>query len=195
VIFCTQGDLTIEGGKDGSPGMPENGVAELVQWVKDGGGFMGFHNATDTLREGDQKPTPYIKMIGAEFVGHGAQFTGTVEVVDPSHPTMASIPQNWELNEEWYLFGNFNKDTIHVLALLDPGNERTKQKSYNIPNYPVIWCSTLGKGRVYSSALGHREDVWTSPVFQKNAKAAMKWALGEGEAQTTPNFNEVVPTE
>lgn len=195
VMFYTQGDLTQPGGKDDSPGMPQDGVQSLIDWIKAGGGFIGFHSATDTLRTDGPEPTPYIDMLGAAFRGHGGQFAGEMSVVDPDHPTMANFPKEWKLNEEWYLFRKFNTENIRVLVLMDPGAERAKQEAYNIPAYPVVWVRQLGEGRIYSTALGHREDVWANPKFQKVTVDAMEWAMGKGPAAADPNYDEVVPKE
>jgi uncharacterized protein len=194
VIFYTQGDISVPGQKDDGEPMGPNGVADLIAWIEKGGAFVGFHCASDTFHSPPDGPvTPYLEMLGGEFVTHGAQFEGTLKVVDPSHPTMVNVPQDFKIYDEWYLFRNFNKDTMHVLALLDPGDEREKQEKYNVDPYPVIWCSTLGEGRVFYNALGHREDVWENPVFQQHVLDAVAWALGQGPAQAEPNFNDVVP--
>lgn len=197
VIFYTQGDLTSPTSKDGAPPVSAQGVADLVQWVKDGGRFMGFHSASDTMHtpKGGEV-TPYLKMVGGEFIGHGPQFEGTIKVVDPSHPAMESFPQDMKLLEEWYMFNNFNTGSIHVLALLDPGEAiRAKEERYNIPNYPIIWVNAFGKGKVYFSALGHRDEIWQNSVFLSSVVDAGKWLMTEGLEGTEPNFDKVVPKE
>lgn len=195
VIFYTTGDLT-EPGNDGNPPMGENGAAELMDWIRNGGGFMGFHAATDTFRAPeDDSFTPYTEMIGAEFLKHGKKFEGTVKVVDPSHPAAASMPPERRIFDEWYLFKFPNAQSLHVLALLDPGEERQKQEVYDIPSYPIIWCSQLGKGRVYYNGLGHEFDVWSDPAFQNVIIDAARWAMGEGPAQAAPNYAHVVPKD
>lgn len=197
VMFYTSGDLT-KPSKDGGDAMGPNGQAELIDWIKNGGAFMAFHSTTDTFHTpAGGEVTPFIKMLGAEFVSHGKQFVGTVKVTDPSHPAMASIPQDYKTNEEWYLFKNFNKESMHVLALLDPGDERAKQEAYNIASYPVIWCSRLGDGKVYFTALGHGDEMWKTDIFQQNIVDAATWLLEEGvnEAEVKPNFDEVVPKD
>lgn len=192
VVFYTQGDLT-KPSKDGGAPMGEKGQADLVEWVKNGGRFMGFHSASDTFHTPDGgEVTPYLKMVGAEFTTHGAQFKGTLKVVDPTHPTMVDVPVDWSFDEEWYLFKNFNTATMHVLALLDPGEDGAKQDKYRIPPYPAIWCSALGKGKVYFTALGHREDVWESPVFQSSIVDAAQWLMTAGTAGTEPNYDKAV---
>ncbi len=195
VVFFTQGDISVIGEKDQGKPMGPSGVADLIAWVEAGGSFMGFHCASDTFHTPEGGPvTPYLDMLGGEFLTHGAQFEGTLKVVDTAHPTMANVPQGFKIYDEWYAFRNYNTEKIHVLALLDPGEERTKQADkYNIPDYPVIWCRTVGEGRVFYNALGHREDVWENPVFQQHVVDAAMWTLGEGPANAEPNFAEVAP--
>ena len=197
VMFYTSGDPT-KPSKDGGDAMGPNGQAELLEWIKNGGGFMGYHATTDTFHTPPGgEVTPFIKMLGAEFVSHGKQFVGTVKVVDAGHPAMASIPQDWKTHEEWYLFKNFNKETMHVLALLDPGDERKKQEAYNVPSYPVMWCSKYGNGKVYFTALGHGPEMWDNEIFQQNIVEAATWVLEDSVAEidVKPNYDEVVPKE
>jgi uncharacterized protein len=149
VMFYTTGDLTITGGTDGSPGMSETGVAELTEWIENGGGFIGFHCATDTFHKSDATISPYTKLVGAQFKTHGSQFHGSIKVVDPTHPAMVETPQPWVVNDEYYVFDNLNTENIHVLAMLETEEEGKKQDKYKIPSYPIIWCSEEGKGRVY----------------------------------------------
>lgn len=198
VILYTQGDIT-KPSKDGGACAGPNGQAEFVEWVKNGGKVMGFHAASDTFHtpEGGEV-TPFIKMIGGEFKGHGPQFKGTVKVVDPKHPAMANVPQDWRLMEEWYSFKNFNTETMRVLALLDAGENRAKDMNlYGGPAYPIIWCSAYGQGKVFFNGLGHREDVWDNPLFQKSIVDAINWLMDpkSDPANTKPNYNEVVPKE
>ena len=195
VMFYTSGDLT-KPSKDGGDAMGPNGQAELVDWIKNGGGSMAFHSTTVTFHTPPGgEVTPFVKMLGAEFVSHGKQFVGMVKVVDTAHPAMASIPQDWKTNDEWYLFKNFNKETMHVLALMDPGEERTKQEAYNIPSYPVMWCSQYGSGKVYFTALGHGDEMWKNDIFTQNIVDAATWLLDDatGEIDVKPNYEEVVP--
>ncbi len=193
VIFYTSGNLT-EPGTDGHPPMAADGVNDLLAWINDGGGFIGFHSATDTFRVGaGNEPNAFIRMIGGEFLTHGAQFEGTLKVVDPTHPAMANFENGWSITDEWYLYTHLNREDMHVLVLLEPGDEREKQEMYDIPAYPIIWCSTIGSGRVFQNGMGHREDVWENPAFQQTIKDALDWVAGSGPSQAEPNFAEVVP--
>lgn len=191
VIFYTTGDLR-QVGTDRHPPMKPEGEQELIQWIQNGGGFVGIHAANDSFHSEGDKVSDYIKMLGGEFETHGNQFKGKLEVVSKGHPALGNFPDGWETEEEWYVMKNLNKETMHVLVLLDPGAERQKQKMYDVPCYPIIWCSANGKGRVVYNGLGHREDVWDSKEFQELLKANILWASGQGETKAEPNYKNVV---
>lgn len=193
VIFYTSGYLT-ETGTDGHPAMTEQGLTDLLEWIKAGGGFVGFHAASDTFHgRDDAVGKPYTEMIGGGFEKHGQQFKAALKVVSPDHPAIASLPDGWTLADEWYLNKNLNTEKMHVLALLEIGRERKKQRMYNIPDYPIVWCRAYGQGRVLYNGLGHREDVWESETFQSLIVDNVTWALGEGELDADPNYETVVP--
>ena len=199
VIFYTTGDLTQRGtgkgifGGDGEPAMGPTGVADLIRWVEEGGALLGFHPAADTFHDPTGAPSPYIRLLGGEFLTHGQQFPGRLRIVDPDHPAMAHIPQDWTVLDEWYVFKNMAVDRVHVLALLDPSSDPHGQDAYKRAPYPVIWCAAVGKGRVFYSAMGHREDVWDNPVFQQGLIDALNWALGKTPLDAEPNYDAVVP--
>lgn len=177
VILYTTGDLT-KPSDDGGDAMADQ--ASLIEWVENGGALMGFHAATDTFHETQPgQPTPFIQMMGAEFLTHGAPFEGTLNVVDPDHPAMANFEDGWKVHDEWYVFKNINTKDMHVLATLDPGEQRTKQADkYDIPAYPMVWCMERGKGRVYFNGMGHFPQVWADPDFQQVVSDAIQWVTG-----------------
>ncbi len=193
VIFYTQGDLTKEG-LDEKPPMAEDGLQTLLTWIQEGGGFVGIHSATDTFRpmRPDDPITPFTAMLGGAFRAHGRQFEGTVRVADPDHPAVDGVPGTFELKDEWYLFSHVDHDDMHVLALLDPGNERTEQKLYDVAPYPVVWCKDYGDGRVYYNAMGHRRDVWDNAHFRRLIANGVQWALGQTELKAAPNYSKAV---
>lgn len=198
VVFYTSGNLCSHDSTDGSPPVDEAGMTALLDWIEAGGGFVGYHCASDTWHRADNPSapeSPYLDVLGGEFRGHGAQFTGTLRVVDPDHPAMGGIADGWRIHDEWYLFSGLMDETMHVLALLDPADERENQDKYQVPSYPVIWCSAPGEGRLFYNAMGHREDVWTNPKFQQHFAASVRWAAGEGPANADPNWQETVPPE
>jgi len=41
--------------------------------------------------------------------------------------------------------------------------------------------------------MGHREDVWTNPLFHNVLSGGLRWAMGDAPADTTPNIRKVAP--
>ena len=64
---------------------------------------------------------------------------------------------------------------------------------YQRPAYPSTWARMHGKGRVFYTSMGHREDVWTSPIFQDILTGGIAWALGDAKADVTANLSQVAP--
>ena len=59
--------------------------------------------------------------------------------------------------------------------------------------YPATWARLDGKGRVFYTSMGHREDIWKNPVFQSVLLGGLNWALRRVDADVTPNLRQVTP--
>ena len=57
---------------------------------------------------------------------------------------------------------------------------------YQRPDYPATWARMHGKGRVFYTSMGHREDVWTSPIFQAVLLGGISWASGNVKRMCHP---------
>lgn len=202
-FFVTTGDLTKAGG-DGNPAMSAEGKAAFLQAIADGKGFIGAHCATDTfhslsyLQDGPGRyqndgdlADPYIKMIGGEFVIHGSQQPSHLVVADSGFPGAAAVTaDNNRFVEEWYSMKNFAPD-MHVVLVQDTAG--MVGNPYARPNYPSTWARKYGKGRVFYTNLGHRDDVWESKLFQSVLAGGINWAVGRVDADLTPNLASVAP--
>lgn len=202
VFFYTTGDLCSEG-TDKQPPMSVEGKQALFDFVKSGKGFIGTHSASDTFHTANEatkgpdryanhgeNADAYVRFLGAEFIKHGAQQPAKNTVIDPKFPGFEKVGAEFSFPEEWYSLKDFNSD-IHVLTVMDaPG---MKGDEYNRPAYPNTWARKEGKGRVFYTSMGHREDVWTNPIFQDILVGGIKWALGDVQAEVPPNIKEVAP--
>jgi len=156
----------------------------LLDFVGSGKGFVGMHAATDTLHNFK----PYLKMIGAEFVNHGGQVPVEVINEDPESPACKHLPARWKVTDEIYTFDNFYRYKVHGLLRLDKHADFKTQG-----DFPISWCRYYGKGRVFYTSLGHREDIWdedtppsykrlnskeVSEAYQKHILSGIKWTLG-----------------
>jgi type 1 glutamine amidotransferase len=161
---------------------------KMLKAIEDGKGFVGFHCATDTFHAAETDP--YIKMIGGEFIIHGAQQKATMKIVSPDFPGIKGLGDSFALNEEWYSLYRFAPN-LHVILLQE--TEGMKGPMYQRASYPATWARTYGKGRVFYTSMGHREDVWTNPTFQQIVLGGFAWALHNVEADVTPNLDAVAP--
>lgn len=194
IAFYTSGTLT-DGGKDPGGPMSEEGKKRLLDAVAAGKPFVGFHAATDSFRTPDGQVDPYIAMLGGEFMGHGSQQNAPMQITSPRFPGMAGLGESFSMLEEWYTFKKFAGD-LHVILVQDTSVMRRSDggdKLYDRPPFPATWARMHGKGRVFYTSMGHREDVWTSQVFQQVVLGGMAWALGQVDADITPNIENVAP--
>lgn len=195
-FFYTTGDLTAEG-TDKNPPMTAEGKRTFLNSIQEGKGFVGTHSATDTFdKEGDRfdpKPQPldpYLQMIGAEFLAHDQQQKARVTVADKDFPGMSALGGGIEILEEWYPFRDFQPD-LHVLTILQ--TQGMEGPHYQRPPYPNTWTRMQGRGRVFYTAMGHREDVWQSPIYQSLLLGGVLWSLGKVDADVAPNLARVAP--
>ncbi len=190
--FETTGDLT-KAGTDQTPPISADGLKAFLDAIDGGKGFVGMHCATDTfgVHRKMGAEDPYIKMIGGHFAGHGAPQVATIEVADSNFPGASGFGTgSFKLNDEWYN-QKFLGDDLHVI--LYHQTEGMQGKDYQRPNFPETWARMQGKGRVFYTSMGHREDVWENPRFQGLLLGALGWATGKVEADVTPNIAKVTP--
>jgi uncharacterized protein len=190
--FETTGDLTKEG-TDKTPPISADGLKAFFDAIESGKGFVGMHCASDTF--GDHRKMgasdPYTKMIGGHFAGHGAPQVATIEVADPSFPGVSGFGTgSFKLEDEWYA-QKYIGDDLHVILVQK--TEGMKGRDYERPSFPETWARMQGKGRVFYTSMGHREDVWENAKFQGLLLGALGWATGKFDADVTPNIMKVTP--
>ena len=183
VIFAnTTGDLPLPD-RDG-----------FIKWIEDGHSFIGMHSASDTFHHFPG----YIEMLGGEFETHHAQVPADLVAADKESPANGGIGAAWDIKqEEMYHIKSQDRSKVHSLWFMrhDPN-----EKSISV-FFPVSWTHAAGKGRVFYTSLGHREDLWSddpampgrvnSPEISKQYQAhilgGIKWALGLLPGGDAPN--------
>ncbi len=183
VMFYTTGDLT-QPSKDNGTLMSEQGRQDLVDWVNAGGGFVGCHTASDTFHGWE----PYLKLTGGEFLTHKNQEEAKMTV--KKHPITSHLGASWILKDEYYMFKNVT-GTFTPLLILE--TKEMKQDAYNqVDPYANTYIEEIGEGRAFNCALGHREDVWDAPEFQKLMVKGVKWAAKvDLEAGDSANTDDI----
>lgn len=174
--------------------LPLADVGEFLSWVEAGHGFIGMHSATDTYR-GHKPLSPYTQMINGEFLTHGSQAAVEAFNGDPAFPSNRDLPPTFAVYDEIYILNGYQRKAVKALLDLDQ-HPNTRMPGH----YPISWARNYGKGRVWYTSLGHREDMWdadpglkdrrnpvsVSESYQKHILGGIRWALGIVQGDATP---------
>ena len=199
-VFYTSGNLTVPG-DDKNPPMSPEGKTLLLQAIASGKGFVGIHPAADTFNTPGERfqhngegTDPYIKMLGGEIINHGAPQPARLLCADSKFPGFADCKDSFVLHDDWYSLKNFGKDVHVLLSLATWSMKNTGAESvYRRPPYPISWARKHGKGRVFYTGLGHREETWANPQFHSMLVGGIRWATGLVPASLKPNLTTVTP--
>jgi type 1 glutamine amidotransferase len=161
--------------------------ADLIWFVHDAGkGFVAAHTGTTAFMESWPE---FGEMLGGRFDEHP---WGTIEapviVTDPTFPGMSQFGSSFNIKEEFYQTKDFSPEKSRVLMRLDTSKLDMTGRGVQGADYPypLVWARTYGKGRVYYSAFGHAPSTWDNPKLQEMYLQAIKWALGEIDADASP---------
>jgi hypothetical protein len=177
VIFAnTTGDLAIPD-KDG-----------FIKWVEAGHALIGMHSCSDTFHG----YRPFIELLGGEFLTHGAQVQVDAYNQDPTHPATRHLGPIYTVFDEIYEFKSFERAKVHGLLTLDKSPQTLAPG-----DFPVAWSKDVGRGKMFYTSLGHREDVWTSALYQQHILGGIQWALGleKGSGKPTDTANTISAAE
>ena len=176
VLFFTGGDLEMDARQK----------SDFLSFIHDDGkGFIGIHSASITFVDWME----YGEMIGGYYDEHPwGTFDAPIIVEDPAFPGMQQWPKSFVLRDEIYQMRNYSRDKVRVLmrldaAKIDLGNKNVHRSDRD---FAVTWAKLYGKGRVYYTTLGHVQDNWDKPEFQKMLIEAIKWTTGITNADITP---------
>ncbi|MGD8600412.1 MAG: ThuA domain-containing protein, partial [Gemmatimonadota bacterium] len=181
----------------------------LVDFVRDGGGFVGVHNAALTFYDFPE----FGEMLGGYFREPIQQdHVFVLRVEDRAHPATRMLGPSWPIVDEMYHYGTapwtperpeenidvlfdnripvgFSRERVRVLLSID--TEATDIQG--LPDverggdYPQSWVREYGAGRSFYTSIGHREDIWTNdPVFRAHVVGGIRWALGLEDGDATP---------
>lgn len=194
---------------NGNLPMSESQKQALVDFVHNGGGFIGVHNAALTFYDFPE----FGEMLGGYFrraIQQNHQYVLRVE--DQSHPATRMLGPSWSVVDEMYqygtapwsaarpdenvdvLFGNripmgFSRDRVHVLLTIDTRATDIEGLPDVVAggDYPQSWVREYGQGRSFYTSVGHRSELWTSdPTFKAHVVGGIRWALGLEDGDATP---------
>jgi type 1 glutamine amidotransferase len=156
----------------GNLGIPD--MQAFLACIAAGHGFLGAHSATDTYHDAPE----YLAMLGAEILTHGQIAEADIRVDDPSDPAVAHLAPRFRITDELYRFTGSNRADVHMLLSMDRNPDDGVGDAGASVDLPMAWRKEYGGGRVFYTALGHREEVWQDARVRQHLLGALKWALG-----------------
>jgi type 1 glutamine amidotransferase len=151
----------------------------FMRYIQAGGGFAGIHSASGTERNWRW----FKQMLGATFYWHDVNQPFTVNIVDPSHPSVAHLPAKWERanGDEFYYLKQMALN-LHIIAFNDATTlkgEDTRRLDTFTDGFPSVWCHEFDGGRSWYTSLGHNKEDYFDPVFRKHIMGGILWAIGK----------------
>ncbi len=178
-----QYDAVCVNNSTGGGGNAKNGktlVENLDAYVRNGGGLIGFHSATDNK---------FGAIIGGFFTGHPWSGKVGIKVDDPEHPLCDVFEgKGFMTNDEMYQFnkGVYTREKLRVLLSLDMDVVKKRGARKDNDN-AVAWVKSHGKGRVFYCSLGHNPKAFQDPKIVRFNLDGIQFALGDLDADTTPS--------
>ncbi|SHK32108.1 hypothetical protein SAMN02745181_3605 [Rubritalea squalenifaciens DSM 18772] len=159
----------------------------LLQYVKNGGGFVGIHAASDTF----YKWSEYGDMLGGYFDGHpwrsNTSVSIKVEKGKEKHPIVANLNgESLNFKEEIYqLKDPYDSSKVNMLLRLDTEKSDMKVKGIKRTDndFGVSWTKPYGEGRVFYCSLGHNDYIYWHPKVLGIYLAGIQWACGDLEVE------------
>jgi type 1 glutamine amidotransferase len=179
---------------------PEQVQKALEDYVSKGGGLVVVHAANNAFEgwpswnemiglgwrnnrfgervtvddNGDVVRTPKGEGPGA---GHGPPHAFRVDVRDRDHPVMKGMPSAWtHAKDELYHGQRGPAKDMHILATA----YSAKEKGGTGTNEPMAWVIPYGKGRVFTTVMGHVMGDDTEAIrcvgFQTLVSRGAEWA-------------------
>lgn len=173
----------------------------LLDFVYGGKGIMGTHGGAGATFVQypvyDQFPEFGEMMGGYENGGHPWKTNEWInlKIEEPAHAlNQAFEHEDFNISDEIYQYTEpYSRDRVRVLLSVntkktDIGPHRRFLPARKLDmDFPVSWVRSYGRGRVFSSSLGHHPHInWDRRILNHNLRA-IQFVLGDLPVATTPN--------
>jgi type 1 glutamine amidotransferase len=164
-------DAVVFANTTGNLGIPD--LPAFLSWIAAGHGFAGVHSAADTYHDAPA----YLDMLGNEFLTHGAESNVDAIVENRDHPAAAPLGARLSIFDEIYKFVRPNRGSVLMLLSLDRHPLDGLPDQGQPADLPLAWAKPQDNGRVFYTALGHRDDVWRNATFRQHLLGGLLWVL------------------
>ena len=156
----------------------------VLDFVNGGKGLVGWHSASDSQYGWKE----FGLMIGGYFDGHPWHQKIRVKLEEPNHPLLASFGgQGFEVTDEIYQFKDpYSRERLRVLLSVDNDSINADKGKRKDKDFAIAWIHPQGKGRVFYSSLGHREEIFRNLAVMQFYLDGIQYACGDLAADAAP---------
>lgn len=124
-------------------------------------------------------------LCGMRSKVHDPYQSFTVQKLDKDSPITKSFPDDWTTpGDELYQTISIDPQSHQLLKAKSPKDGRT---------HVVCWTYQFGKGRVFSTTLGHDMKTATAPEYLQLLVNGLLWSCGKLEADGKPSTGYAAP--
>lgn len=116
--------------------------------------------------------------VGITSVKHEKRRDLVIKTIKGDHPVMKGFPETWN-NPDDELYMNV-KVWPNTVPLAQAYGQDSKK------DHVVIWVTTYGKAKVFSTTLGHQNATMSNPVYLDMVTRGLLWACGKLNDDGTP---------
>ena len=150
-----------------------NAFPEWEEWNRMIGlGWRGntFGTRVTLDEQGNLVRTPKGQGPGA---GHGPQHEFPIVIRDPNHPVTKGMPREW-MHAKDELYHGQRGPALHMHILATAYSSPAKRGTG--AHEPMIWWIPYGKGRVFTTVMGHADYSMKCVGFQTVVARGAEWA-------------------
>jgi type 1 glutamine amidotransferase len=156
-------------------------VQNILHAHQEGVGAVNLHCAMHCYRTGTDD---WFQFVGIQSTSHGPQEPIAIRFLDPSHAVTRGLEDWSTIKEE--LYNNVKVfPTAHPLARgrqvvkRHDGTEKTEDAV-------VAWANEYGKGKVFSTTLGHNNGTVSDPRYLDLVARGLLWSCAKLNADGKP---------
>jgi type 1 glutamine amidotransferase len=142
----------------------------LLQFIKNGGGFVTFHSSTSAFYNWPEFQEISTGAWIMDTTSHGKPSETRVEISNNEHPVTKGM-KGFEIFDELWINASKN-NKFEVLGTAT--NEEITQNG--VESQPAIMVAEYGKGRIFHTILGHDVKAMESAGFQMLMFRGTEWA-------------------
>lgn len=173
----------------------------LLDFINSGKGIVGLHAATDNFYEWEAGAA----MMGGQFCGHPWTADGTwaFHLNEPEHALNAAFGgEGFRYQDEIYQYDPATyqgEAVLRLLVSLDFADSETAARladprfaGHNAKfgdgerDVPVSWIRRHGKGRLFNTNFGHRQETYTHAPIMQHLLDGIQYAMGDLSADDRP---------